>query len=145
MLQASHSRDGPPAPLDDEGAGQLRRRGYRTEAPSTAAAAVQQQQQADVAATAAADAAMRHSADPWTLAFRDKALEADFVRHHAVTMLRTDFASCIMHVVFYCILLYTPGPLGHLAWKLPWTTVARGFAPHVLPMPLMLIPLLRPW
>lgn len=82
--------------------------------------------------------------NPWTLAFVDPALEAAFSRYHANAMWRTDLAAILLHVLFYSILLFTPGPLGHMAWKLPWHTIIRGHS-YCLFLPLILTPRLRPW
>ena len=80
--------------------------------------------------------------DPWSLTFRDTALEAAFAAHYGHTMWRTDLASCLLHLCFYCTILFTPGPLGYLAWKLPWHTIARGLT-YLYWMPVIAIPRLR--
>jgi hypothetical protein len=82
--------------------------------------------------------------NPWSLTFRGNALEAAFATHYGHTMWRTDLASCLLHLCFYCTILFTPGPLGYLAWKLPWHTIARGVT-YLYWVPVIAIPRLRAW
>ncbi|KAI7844825.1 hypothetical protein COHA_001479 [Chlorella ohadii] len=81
---------------------------------------------------------------PWSLAFACPHLEAQFAARYARTMWRTDLASVFLHAMFYGLLLFTPGPLGYMWWKLPLTTILRGTT-YLAWLPILLIPQLRCW
>jgi hypothetical protein len=97
-----------------------------------------------IAHTTSTAAAAAASVNPWDLRFPDLQLEARFGQHYGQSMWPYDLAGCLLHACFYCILLFTAGPLGHLFWKLPWHTSIRGFT-YMLWVPVMATPRLRPW
>ena len=127
------------ASFDDGAAAGLRRRLARHRADSSSSGGGSPEGHADVAS-----AGVLAPVHPWSLTFRDAALEAEFAAHYARSMWRIDLAAMLSHAVFYCLLLFAPGPLGMLAWKLPLTTQLRGFS--YLPwLPVLLLPPLRRW
>lgn len=117
------------APGSDEGS--VRRR------PSSAALPpVPPRPLAPLSAAAAAQV------DSWSLAFAGARLEGDFAAHYARSMWRSDLAAILLHALFYCVLLFAPGPLGFLWWKLPLTMICRGMT-YLAWLPVLLIPSLR--
>ncbi|PRW20860.1 hypothetical protein C2E21_8686 [Chlorella sorokiniana] len=91
-----------------------------------------------------AEVAAAERMDSWSLAFACPRLEAEFAAHYARSMWRTDLASIFLHMLFYGLLLFTPGPLGYMWWKLPLTTMLRGMT-YLAWLPVLLIPQLRRW
>lgn len=91
-----------------------------------------------------AEVAAAERMHPWSLAFACPRLEAEFAAHYARSMWRTDLASIFLHMLFYGVLLFTPGPLGYMWWKLPLTTMLRGMT-YLAWLPVLLIPRLRCW